>query len=161
MARLRQTAGMSSPQPEPVRRGARVNPAVEIPSSVRTAARLLWALVALMVIRTVSTILFLDQESSYVSVALLILLVLGGLLSLCAVHILRGARWARFVAFMFASAGAIAGLLVLFQPSTALFVVLGLLYGAVSVAALVQLFARTSNAFFAAVRKRRRTQRSS
>lgn len=155
--------------------------AAPAPQSVRTAAMLLWALVGLMAVRTLTTIVLFDDlldayaeqvdgaqalpadgvaeaAPAYVSTAVFTLVVFGGLLALCAVHVRRAAGWARIVATMFASLAALAGLLVLLQPSTPLFTVLGLLNAAVAVAAVWQLYSRSANEFFRAHRRRRRHQ---
>ncbi len=147
-------------------------PATAPPSTVRNAALLMWGLIGLMAARTLLTIVFLDdlvdsyQESltggdqlprgvveqgapAYVPIAVGSLLILGGLLALCAVFVQRGARWARFVAMMFASLSALGGLLTLIQPTTALFTVLGLLNAVVGLAIIVLLFSGRSNVFFA------------
>lgn len=124
-----------------------------VPAPVRTAALLLWTLVGLMVVRTLATIVFLDPGPAYIPTGLLVLLILGGLLGLCAVYVQRGAGWARVVATMFTTAAALAGLLVLLQQSTPLFTLLGLLNGGVAVAAIVLLFSKQSNAFFAKKRR--------
>ncbi|MDQ3463907.1 MAG: hypothetical protein M3500_04205 [Actinomycetota bacterium] len=154
-------------------------PASEIPPSVRNAALLLWTLVGLMVVRTVLTIVFLDdllgayangldggaapppdiasdRTPAYVPIAVTTLVVLGGLLAVCAVFVPRAAGWTRVVATMFASLAALAGLLVLLQPTTPLFTLLGVLNGVVAVTAVVLLFSRTSNAYFREQRLRRR-----
>lgn len=128
------------------------------PSSVHTAALLLWGLVALMVVRTLLTVVLLDDlPDSYLPLALVVVLILGGLLALSAVFVTRGANWARVVGCMFASAAALAGLLVLLQPSTVLFTMLGLASAVAGLAAIVLLFSRPANAFFAAQRRRRRS----
>ena len=152
-------------------------PAAAVPPAVRTASMLLWVLVALMAVRTLVTIVLLDDlvdayaESlrggaalprdvvadgapAYVPVALFSLFVFGGLLGLCAAFVKRGAAWARIVATMFASLAALGGLLVLLQPSTVLFTLLGVLSAAVAVAAVVLLFSGPAKAFFRAQRRR-------
>lgn len=153
------------------------DPAGEAPPSVRTASVLLWVLVGLIAVRTLTTIVLFDDlidayaegdasaglprdavedaAPAYVSTAVFTFVVLGGLLALCAVYVRRAAGWARIVATMFASLAALAGLLVLLQPSTPLFTVLGLLNAAVAVAVVVQLYSRSANDFFRAQRGRR------
>lgn len=137
------------------------------PPAVRTASLILCVLVGLMVVRTLATILLLDDlvdasaddgdAPAYVPLALVTLAVFGGLLALCAVFVRRGAGWARIVATMFASLAALAGLQVLVQPSTVLFTLLGVVNAAVAVAAVVLLFSAPANEFF---RERRRPRQS-
>lgn len=154
-------------------------PGPEIPASIRNASLLLWGLVGLMAVRTLLTIVFLDDlvdayansltggdqlpralvedgAPAYVPIALFSLVVFGGLLALCAHFVTRGAPWARIVATMFGSLAALGGLLVLLQPSTLVFTVLGLLNACLAVAAVVMLFSRESNAFFGRKRAARR-----
>lgn len=125
-----------------------------VPLQVRRAAQLLWLLVGLMVARTLLTLTVYNAYRGNIALAFVTVVMLGGLLGLCAFGVQRGQRWARIVAVMFASVTTFGGISSLLNPSTAAFAVLGLLGAMVSVAAICFLCSGTANIYF----RRRRTR---
>lgn len=125
------------------------------------AVLLIWSLVGLLAVRTVLTIVLLDSlldevaaertdtvgasreyvESvapAFVPIALISLLLFGGLLVLCAIFIPRGGRWARITAIVMSVLVLLGALLGIFvQPGTILFLVINVL---VAVTALGVIF---------------------
>lgn len=125
------------------------SPAAGIPPTIRIATTLIWALVALMAVRTALSFTFVDQPAqTYVPTALGSLLLLGGLLALAALNVRRGVRWARWLAAMFASLAAFGGLLGLAAPTSVQFTLIGLVSAAVAVTVIVLLFSGPAQAFF-------------
>jgi len=127
---------------------ARPETEVQVPLQVRRAAQLLWLLVVLMAVRTVLTVAVYDVYRGSLALAFVTLVMLGGLLGLCALGVARGQRWARIVGVMFASVTALGGVSSLLSPSTAAFAVLGLAGALVSVAAIWFLCSGSANVFF-------------
>lgn len=127
---------------------ARPETEAQVPLQVRRAAQLLWLLVALMAVRTILTVGVYDAYRGNVALAFVTLVMLGGLLGLCALGVPRGQRWAQIVGVMFASAAALGGVSSLLNPSTGAFAVLGLVGAMVSVAAICFLCSRSANVFF-------------
>jgi len=118
--------------------------------SVRMAVLLIWTLVGLLAVRTLLTIVLLDSlidafaegrgdavlgreylegaAPAFVPIALISLIVFGGLLALCAIFIGKGARWARVTAIVMSVLALLGALLGIFvQPSTILFIVINVL----------------------------------
>lgn len=142
------------------------------PSSVRTAALLVYALVALMAIRTLLTILFKDDlieayatdrninvtlaedgAPAYTAIAIGSLIIFGGLLLLCAVYFSKGANWARIVATVFAALSVIGSLLVFVQPAPTWYKLLGILSGLIALGIIVMLYRPDANQFFRAAKQ--------
>lgn len=121
---------------------------VERPLPVTRAAQLLWLLVALIVVRTVFTVAVFDAYAGNVALAFVTVVLLGGLLGLCAFGVARGQRWARIVAAMFASVSALGGISSALSPSNAVYGVLGAVTALVSIAAIRFLCTRAANAYF-------------
>lgn len=120
-------------------------------SSVRMAVLLIWSLFGLLAVRTLLTIVLLDSlldevaadrtdtsgrtreyvESvapAYVPIAVISLVIFGGLLALCAIFVGRGAGWARITAIVISVLALLGALLGVFvQPGTILFLVLNIL----------------------------------
>lgn len=163
---------MSYPAPPPSEGSitARSGPA---PSSVRTAQMIVYALVALSVIRTIAAIAAKDTLVDYfvesrdadpgseygqrvvaegapafVPIAIISLVIFGGLLLLLAYFFSQGKSWARIVAVVVCVLGALGGLLSLFQPAPIWYQLLGVLAGLLSIAVIVFLFRPDSNEFF-------------
>lgn len=122
--------------------------AAEPPLQVIRAAQLLWLLVALIVVRTVLTVVVFDAYAGNVALAFVTVVLLGGLLSLCAVGVARGQRWARIVAVMFASVSALGGISSALNPSSAVYGVLGAIGALVSIAAIRFLWTGAANTYF-------------
>jgi len=127
------------------------------------AILLIWSLVALLALRNLLTLVFLDSlidsfaegradaglgreflESAaprYVPIALISLIVFGGLLALCAIFIGKGgARWARIIAIVtsvLVLLGALLGIFV--QASTILFIVLNVLVAVTAIGVIYYL----------------------
>lgn len=131
----------------------RADPDVGVPIQVRRAAQLLWLLVVLMAVRTVLTVTLYDAYRGNLALPLVIFVLLGGLLGLCAFGVTRAQRWARIVAVMFASVTALGGISSLLNPSSSTFAALGLVGALVSVAAICFLCTGAANGYF---RRRRR-----
>lgn len=119
---------------------------------MRMAVLLLWSLVGLIVVRSLLTILLFDtlidaygaelldaglapRESleglapAYVPIALVQMVLFGGLLALCAIFVARGAPWARIAAIVMSALALLGSLLVFFQATTILFIVVNVLIG--------------------------------
>lgn len=128
------------------------------------AVLLIWTLVALLVVRTLLTIALLDSlidafsegrgdaalgrefiegaAPAYVPIALISLVVFGGLLALCAIFIPKGAGWARITAIVMSALALLGALLGIFvQASTVLFIVINVLV-AVAAAAVIYYLVR-------------------
>jgi hypothetical protein len=111
------------------------------------AVLLIWTLVGLLAVRTLLTIVLLDSlidafaegrgdavlgreylegaAPAFIPIALISLIVFGGLLALCAIFIGKGARWARVTAIVMSVLALLGALLGIFvQPSTILFIVI-------------------------------------
>lgn len=139
------------------------------PSSVRNAALAVWAILALVVLRTILTVVFEDDlidawvESSdstlpreilaggapkYTAISIGVL-VIGAILALAAANLSKRAKWARVLVYVFASLS-ILGIVVSFlAPSLAVLMVINALVAVLSVAAIVLLSTGESSRFFA------------
>jgi hypothetical protein len=114
------------------------------------AVLLIWTLVGLLAIRTLLTIVLLDSlidafaagrgdaalgrefiegaAPAYVPIALISLVLFGGLLALCAIFVGKGAGWARITAIVLSVLVLLGALLGIFlQASTILFIVVNVL----------------------------------
>jgi len=127
------------------------------------AVLLIWSLVGLLAVRTLLTIVLLDSlldevaatrtdtagrtreyiESvapAFVPIALISLVLFGGLLALCAIFIGKGARWARITAIVLTVLVLLGALLGIFvQPGTILFLVINVLVAVTSVGVIFYL----------------------
>ncbi len=137
-------------------------------ASTRMAILLIWSLVGLLALRTLLTFAFLDSlidsfgadrgdagfgreylESAapaYVPIALISLVIFGGLLALCAVFIGRGARWARITAIVLSVLVLLGAMLGIFiQATTILFIIINVLI-AVTAIGVIYYLARPDSA---------------
>jgi len=127
------------------------------------AVLLIWSLVGLLVVRTLLTIVLIDSlidaygESlldaglapreylegiapAYVPIALIQLVLFGGLLALCAIFVARGARWAPITATVTSVLALLGSLLVFVQASTGLFIVVNVLVAVTALGVIYYLF---------------------
>lgn len=133
-----------------------------VPSTVKLAAMLLFAVAGVLVVRVVLTYALFDSlidnyaESRHMQemprsfvedgappyrpVALFNAIVFGGILTLCGCFVLRGARWARITGTVFSDLAILGGVIALLQPATVLFKLLGVLTAAALLAAVVLLW---------------------
>lgn len=123
---------------------------------------LIWSLVGLIVLRTLLTLVLLDSlidsfgegredaalgreflESAaprYVPIALISLIIFGGLLAMCAIFIGKGARWARITAIVMSVLVLLGALLGIFvQASTILFIVINVLVAVTAIGVIFYL----------------------
>jgi hypothetical protein len=143
---------------------------VRAPDTVRLAATLLFAVVGVLAVRAVLTYVLFDslldnfaegrgeegqpreliedRAPQYKPLALVNVVVFGGLLSLCGAFVLRGAGWARITATVVGVLGLLGGLISILQPATAVFKLLGLLVTIGLAAAVVLLWLAPSSAYF-------------
>ncbi len=127
--------------------------------AVRRARVVAWVVVGLMTLRAVLSALLdeaivgaevaADTRTRLTVLALATLLVLGGMLALCAWQFGRGANWARLLATVIAAVSVLGGLTGASQDSPAWFIGLNLLIGAVSAYLIALLFRPGSNDWFA------------
>ncbi|MDQ3504789.1 MAG: hypothetical protein M3446_03685 [Actinomycetota bacterium] len=119
--------------------------------SIRMAVLLIWSLIGLLAVRTLLTIVLLDSlldevaadrtdtlgrtreyveavAPAYVPIALISLILFGGLLAVCAIFVGKGARWARITAIVLSVLVLLGALIGVFaQPGTILFLVINIL----------------------------------
>ena len=115
------------------------------------AVLLIWSLIGLLAVRTLLTIVLLDSlldevaadrtdtlgrtrkyveavAPAYVPIALISLILFGGLLAVCAIFVGKGARWARITAIVLSVLVLLGALIGVFaQPGTILFLVINIL----------------------------------
>lgn len=130
-----------------------------MPASVRVGRTLAWAVVGLMALRAGLTALTGDQLSGtsvdggesvrLAGLALVLLLVLGGILLVCAWRFGYGDNWARILTVVVGVVCVLGGLLGVQQDNPAWFTGLNLAIGAVAAGLLAALFRRDANAWFA------------
>lgn len=145
----------------------------EMPSSVKMAVNLIWARVALSVLSTVLTLAMLDTlvdqalegqagvdgvdmadveafARGFAIFSVVIGLVISvGLAILLLLFIKKGANWARVTFTVLTALGLLFGLFGLSQPQPAILMILNVVYMALGVAALVFLWKKESNPWFA------------
>ncbi len=125
----------------------------DVPPKVRTAARMLWLLAVLAGLRTLLVLLGDDADSG-VGTVLVGLVLIGGLLAICAHLVPRGIGWARALATLIASLAALGGLSSVLDPGSVLFAVLGAIGAAAAVVAVVLMFSAEARPFFRTRRRR-------
>lgn len=134
--------------------------------STRMAVLLIWSLIGLLAVRTLLTIVLLDSlldevaadrtdtlgrtreyveavAPAYVPIALISLILFGGLLAVCAIFVGQGARWARITAIVLSVLvllGALIGIFV--QPGTILFLVINVLVAVTAIGVIYYLLQR-------------------
>lgn len=130
---------------------------VDVPPKVRTAARLLWLLAGLAVLRT-ALLLLGDGADDALGTILFGLVLVAGLLAICAYLVPSGLRWARGLGTVIASLAALGGLSSVFDASSAGFALLGAIGAAAAVGAVALMFSAEARPFFRP-RRRPRTAR--
>lgn len=162
---------MSNPPPPPPYAASSAPGTGTAPAAVRTAATLVYVLLAVNAIRTLAAIVAkdslvdawledqgIDPDSSsvvlrdgapaYVAIAIISLVVFGVLMVVLAQQFLRGKKWARIVATILAVLGVLGGVLSFAQPAPIWYQLLGVLAAVVSAAIIYFLYRPESNAFF-------------
>lgn len=124
-----------------------VSPEFETPPKVLIASRLLWLLAGLAALRTALVLLGDDADDS-VTTVLVGLVLVGGLLSICAYLVPRGIGWARGLGTVIASLAAIGGLSSVLDARSVAFAVLGAVGAAAAVGAVVLMFSAEARPFF-------------
>ena len=142
-----------------------------VPQPVRNATLAVWAMLALLLLRTVLTFVFTDElvdawisdnesakllprelaESSaprYSAVAIGVLIV-GIVLALAAINLSKAARWARVVAVVFAALSLLGVVVSLIAPTILVLLIINLVVGLLAAAVIVLLFTGEANRFFA------------
>lgn len=144
---------------------------VVLPQPVKLATTAVWAVLGLLVLRTILTFVFADDlldawidgnstakalprqlaENSapkYSAVAIGVL-VIGAVLAMAAINLAKGARWARVVAIVFAALTIVGVVVSLIAPSIAVLVVLNIVVGVLAIATIGLLVTKEASAFFA------------
>lgn len=140
-----------------------------VPNSVRYATFAVWGILALMVLRTILTLVFeddlvdkyVDENQSalprevvaegapaYIAVAL-ISLALAVVLALAALNLPKGAKWARIVAIVFAVLSILGVLAAFVAPSLVVLQIVNVVVGLLSLVVIVGLLTGEANRFFA------------
>ena len=148
-------------------------PATTVPKSVRTATLLMYGLLAVFVLRTIVTIAAhdalldafaadrgYDQDTefgqlatenaapAYTAIAVISLLLFGGLLLLAALFVPKAAGWARIVATVIAAFNLLGLAVVVVQPAPVWYKVFGIAAGLLALGVVVLLYRSDANAFF-------------
>lgn len=138
-----------------------------VPNPVKYAAYAVWAIAALVVLRVILTIalhddlldayagpdwafsreMLEDAAPAYTPVAL-ISLVLVAVLAAAAFFLPKAAKWARVVAFVFASLSVLGVVLAVIAPSIGVLYAVNVVVGLLSVAVIVLLAMPESSRFF-------------
>lgn len=143
------------------------NTTAEPPPAIKTSVNIIWAVVALSVVGTILTFLFLDDivESAGVSLdsseadaariggmvgSVIGLLIFGALWVLLGIFLRKGANWARITLTVLAVLALVFGVIGLLGEQPAIFLVLGILQMALYVALLVFMWRKESSAYIAA-----------
>lgn len=152
---------MSAPPPE----GQGVQPKGEPPPSIKTAVTIVWVSLALSVLGTILTFVFIDDivdtamkgqpatvsedtvRTGVIVGTIFALLVFGALYVLLALFLRKGAGWARIVLTIIAVIGVVFGIFGLFGEQTAVQTILGIIQIAVSAALLYFLWRPDSTEF--------------
>jgi hypothetical protein len=140
-----------------------------VPSSVRNASYAVWAILVLMVLRTILTFVFKDDlvdawaednasglpsevvadgAPNYAAVAL-VSLVLAAVLALAALNLPKGAKWARVVAIVFAVLSILGVAAAFVAPSLLVLQLVNIIAALLSLAVIILLVTGESNRFFA------------
>jgi hypothetical protein len=148
-------------------------PATTPPPSVRTAVLLMYGLLAVIVLRTILTIAAHDAlldsfakdrgynrdsefgklatenaAPAYTAIALISLVVFGGLLLLAALFVPKAAGWARIVATVIAAFNLLGLAVVVGQPAPVWYKLFGIAAGLLALGIVVLLYRSDANAFF-------------
>ena len=160
--------GAYPPPPPSEGYGQAVTPA-EPPPAIKTSVNIVWAVVALVVLGTILTLLSLDDIVDAVGVdqtsaerdatrtgtivgAIVALVIFGGLWTILAIFLRKGANWARIVLTVLAALGLVLGLLTLGGNLPAVLLVIRLVQMALYVALLVFMWRPESSQYIAAQR---------
>lgn len=141
-----------------------------MPSSVATAQKLVYAYIAIAVIQTIVAFVAADalldafaesrgtsglpeevtasDAPAYGMVALLSLILVGGLLLASALNFPKRAGWARIVALVFGVLGTLGGILTLIQPAPIWYRLIQILAGLIALGIVVTLLQGDSNRWF-------------
>ncbi len=145
------------------------NTPAEPPPAIKTSVNIVWASVALAVISTILTFVYLDDivEAAEVSLnspeadaartgaivaSVIALLIFGALWILLGIFLRKGANWARIVLTVLAALGLLGGLYNSSQDLPAVLQVLNVIQMALYVALLVFMWKRESSDYIAAQR---------
>ncbi len=162
--------GAYPPPPPSEGYGQAVTPA-EPPPAIKTSVNIVWALVALVVLSVIITLLSLDDIVDAVGVdrtsaerdaartgvivgAIVALVIFGGLWTILAIFLRKGASWARIVLTVLAALGLILGLLTLGGNLSAVLLVIRLVQMALYVALIVFMWRPESSQYIAGQRAR-------
>lgn len=143
------------------------------PPSVRTATLLMYGLLAVIVVRTIVTLAAHDAlldafatdrgydrdtqfgqlatengAPAYTAIALISLVLFGGLLLLAALFVPKAAGWARIVATVIAAFNLLGLAVVVAQPAPVWYKLLGIAAGLLALGIAVLLYRSDANAFF-------------
>lgn len=135
------------------------------PPSVQRAVMLIFVNIALSVLTTILTFVFLDDiveaqglnlddaamdagRTGAIVGAIVGLVVFGGLFVLLAIFIRKGANWARIVWTVFAAIGLVFGVIGLLADQPVLLLLVGIVSMVITVIVLVLLWTKESNAYF-------------
>lgn len=150
---------------EPEGQGDYPTPRGAPPPSVQRAVMLIWVNIALSVVTTILTFVFIDDiaaaqgfeldeagadtvRSAAIVGAIIGLVVFGGLYVLLAIFISKGANWARIVWTVLAAIGIVFGLIGLLGDQPALLLIVGLVGLVLTIWTLVLLWTKDSSAYF-------------
>ncbi len=143
----------------------------EPPPAIKTAVNIVWAVVAISVVSTILTVLFLDDlvaaaataagadlnaakadaaRSTIIVSAIIGFLIFGALWILLGIFLRRGANWARIVLTVLAAIDLVFGLFNLTLGQPAVFLVLSVISMLLYVALLVFMWRRESSDYIAA-----------
>jgi lysylphosphatidylglycerol synthetase-like protein (DUF2156 family) len=162
--------GAYPPPPPSEGYGQAVTPA-EPPPAIKTSVNIVWAVVALVVLGTILTLLSLDDIVDSVGTdltsderdaartgaivgAIVALVIFGGLWTVLAIFLRRGANWARIVLTVLAALGLVLGLLTLGGNLPAVLLVIRLVQMALYVALIVFMWRPESSQYIAGQRAR-------
>lgn len=159
---------MSYPSPPPADRPASAS-AGTAPSSVRTAALLVYGIVAVGVIRVIAAIVaedslvdaYVDSQQgsaagelaregapAFLATAVIGLVIFGALMLLLAYFFTKGKNWARITAIVICALGVLGGLVSLLQPAPLWYQLLGVVSGLLSLGVIVMLLRGDARAFY-------------
>lgn len=144
---------------------------VTVPQPVRIAVLVVWGILGLLLLRTILTFVFADDlvdawiaDSQYwksvprelaesaaprYSAVAIGVLVVAAVLAFTAIHLNKAARWARVVALVFAALTLLGVVVSLIAPTIPLLLIINVVAGLLSVAAMVLLLTGDANRFFA------------
>ncbi len=162
--------GAYPPPPPSEGYGQAATPA-EPPPAIKTSVNIVWAVVALVVLGTILTLLSLDDIVDSVGTdltsderdaartgaivgAIVALVIFGGLWTVLAIFLRRGANWARIVLTVLAALGLVLGLLTLGGNLPAVLLVIRLVQMALYVALIVFMWRPESSQYIAGQRAR-------